>query len=301
MRKIANYEFELRNDETTRRRNDHTTKRLNDAPRYNARMVFLKLGGSLITDKHRPYTPLPGRLAALAGALAAARRARPDLRVLVGHGSGSFGHWAAKQGGDIRHGVRQPEDWQHFVRVWHAAQRLNRLVVDALLEAGVPAVAFPPSAVALAEDGTLHRWDTAPLEAALAAGLVPVTYGDVVFDARRGGVIVSTEEIFAFLAPRLRPQRILIAGVEPGVWADFPQCTRIVPEITPANAPALAAALGGSAAADVTGGMASKVETMLALAAASPDVEVLIFDGRRGEDVQAALLGEPRGTRVVAQ
>ncbi len=263
-------------------------------------MVFLKLGGSLITDKHRPYTPLPNRLAALAEAVAAARRARPALRLLVGHGSGSFGHWAAREGGDIRHGVHQPEDWRHFVRVWHAAQRLNRLVVDALLEAGVPAVAFPPSAAALARDGRLHRWDTAPLEAALEAGLVPVTYGDVAFDDRRGGVIVSTEEIFAFLAPRLRPRRILIAGVEPGVWADFPQCTRIVPEITPANAPALTAALGGSAAADVTGGMAAKVREMLALAERVPGLEVLIFDGRRAEEVEAVLLGARRGTRVVA-
>ncbi len=269
-------------------------------PRYNARTVFLKLGGSLITDKHRPYTPLPNRLAALAESVAAARRARPALRLLVGHGSGSFGHWAAREGGDIRHGVHQPEDWRHFVRVWHAAQRLNRLVVDALLEAGVPAVAFPPSAAALARDGRLHRWDTAPLEAALEAGLVPVTYGDVAFDDRRGGVIVSTEEIFAFLAPRLRPRRILIAGVEPGVWADFPQCTRIVPEITPANAPALTAALGGSAAADVTGGMAAKVREMLALAERVPGLEVLIFDGRRAEEVEAVLLGARRGTRVVA-
>jgi len=263
-------------------------------------MVFLKLGGSLITDKHRPYTPLPQRLRALAEALAAARRARPGLQVLLGHGSGSFGHWAAKEGGDVRHGVRGAEEWQHFVRVWHAAQRLNRLVVDALLEADVPAVAFPPSAGAVAEYGRLRRWDTAALEAALRAGLVPVTYGDVVFDTHRGGVIVSTEEVFAFLAPRLHPQRILIAGVEPGVWADFPRCTRIVPEITPANAPALATTLNGSAAADVTGGMASKVETMLALAAASPGMEVLIFDGRRAENVRAALLGARLGTRVVA-
>ena len=261
-------------------------------------MVFLKLGGSLITDKRRPYTPLPDRLKALAEAIAAARRARPEMRLLLGHGSGSFGHWAAQQG-DIRHGVRQADDWRHFVGIWHAAQRLNRLVVDALLAAEVPAVAFPPSAAALAENGALRRWDVAPLQAALEAGLVPVTYGDVVFDTQRGGVIVSTEEIFAFLAPLLRPARVLIAGVEAGVWADYPARTRVVPEITPASFAAVLPALHGSAAADVTGGMAAKVREMLALAESVPGLEVLIFDGRDAGQVQAALLGASPGTRIV--
>ena len=262
-------------------------------------MVFLKLGGSLITDKRRPYTPLPDRLKALAEAIAAARRARPEMRLLLGHGSGSFGHWAAQEG-DIRHGVGEADDWRHFARIWHAAQRLNRLVVDALAEAGVPAVAFPPSAAALAEDGALRRWDVAPLQAALKAGLLPVTYGDVVFDARRGGVIVSTEEVFAFLAPRLRPRRVLIAGTEAGVWADYPACTRLVPEITPASVAEVAPALQGSAAADVTGGMAAKVREMLTLAENVPGLEVLIFDGRKAKRVQEALLGASPGTRIVA-
>ena len=261
-------------------------------------MVFLKLGGSLITDKHRPYTPLPDRLRALAEAIAAARRARPEMRLLLGHGSGSFGHWAAQEG-DIRHGVREADDWRRFVRIWHAAQRLNRLVMDALLGAGVPSVAFPPSAAAMAEDGALRRWEVAPLEAALEAGLVPVTCGDVVFDTRRGGVIVSTEEIFAFLAPRLRPRRVLIAGVEAGVWADYPACTRVVPEITPANLATVLPALQGSAAADVTGGMAAKVREMLALAEAVPGLDVLIFDGRDAERVRVALLGASPGTRIM--
>ena len=262
-------------------------------------MQFLKLGGSLITDKHRPYTPLPERLAALAEVIAAFRRERPDEALLLGHGSGSFGHWEAQQRGWDDH-VADATGWVDFAHVGHAARRLNQLVMEALLAAGVPAVAFPPSAAAWASEGRVQRWLWEPLRAALKANLVPVVYGDVVFDAARGGVIASTEAIFAFLAPHLHPRRILIAGVEPGVWADYPACTRIVPEITPHNFAAVLPALQGSAAADVTGGMAAKVQAMLDLASQWPGTEVLIFDGRAPETVAAALRGASPGTRVWA-
>ncbi len=254
-------------------------------------LLFLKFGGSLITDKHRPMTPLPERIAALAEAIAQARAREPQLRLVLGHGSGSFGHAVAQRHG-TRQGVRDAEGWQGFAAVWHAAAQLNRLVVDALHQAGLPAVAFPPSAGVIAENGRISTWDLRPLQAALEAGLLPVVYGDVAFDTVRGGTIVSTEEVFAYLAEVLRPKRIFIAGVEPGVWADYPHCTRLVPEITPQTLESLGIALQGSAAADVTGGMAAKVRDMLALAEQIPGLEILIFGGTPPR-VRDALLGKP--------
>lgn len=268
-------------------------------PPQPAQPILLKLGGSLITDKTRPNTPRPDVLERLAAEIAAAVRARPALRLVLGHGSGSFGHIAARKH-RTHQGVRDTAGWQGFVEVWRAAASLHRLVMDALHRAGLPAVSFPPSAVATTERGRIVAWDTAPLRAALEAGLLPVVYGDVTFDTVQGGAIVSTETVFDFLARELRPQRILIAGIEPGVWADYPACTRIVPEITPANLDALRGALHGAAATDVTGGMAGKVDAMLALVAAIPGLEVCIFAGTRPGAVQRALLGEPSGTRLHA-
>ena len=262
-------------------------------------VVFLKLGGSLITDKNHPYTARHAQIQALSTAIAEVLHTRPDLHLLLGHGSGSFGHWAARQG-NIRHGIRHPTDWQPFVRIGAAARRLNTLVMDALLAAGVQAVAIPPLATLVAENGHPSQGETAPLEAALQAGLVPVVYGDVVFDRRRGGVILSTEEVFAFLVPRLRPQRLLLAGVEPGVCTDYPRCRQVVPQITPASLPTLLPALGGSSGVDVTGGMLAKVQATVALVRQNPYLEALIFDGRSAETLQQALLGARPGTRILA-
>jgi isopentenyl phosphate kinase len=260
---------------------------------------FLKLGGSLITDKTRPHTPRPDVLRRLAAEVAAARQGSAGLKLLLGHGSGSFGHVPARRY-QTRQGVHTYQEWLGFVEVWREAAALNRLVVDAFSDAGLPAMAFPPSAGLIASDGRVETWNLAPLEAALQAGLLPVVYGDVVLDRRRGGTIFSTEDLFDYLAHRLRPERILLAGLEAGVWADYPRCTELVGEITPENLAQIAPALGGSAATDVTGGMLSKVEQSLALAQAIPGLQVRIFSGDTPGMVERALAGEPVGTLIHA-
>ena len=258
-------------------------------------LTLLKLGGSLITDKNRAHTPRLDVLARLAEEIASARRVQPGLRLLLGHGSGSFGHVPAQKYG-TRQGVHTPAEWLGFVEVWREAAALNHLVMDALAGADVPAIAFSPSAAVIAAGGQAAAWDLSPLSAALEAGLLPVIYGDVVFDRALGGTILSTEDLFTHLVPVLRPARILLAGLEAGVWADYPACTRLLPEITPANYAQLATALGASHATDVTGGMASKVRLALDWAQAVPGLEVRIFSAEASGSLQSALLGEPLGT-----
>lgn len=260
-------------------------------------LQFLKLGGSLITEKSRPQTARPAALARLAGEISEALSQNPSLRLILGHGSGSFGHVSGNRYG-TRQGVRTPQGWRGFAEVWWDASSLNRLVMAALQAVGLPAVAFPPSAAAIARDARVASWDFAPLQAALEAGLLPVVYGDVAFDSVRGGTILSTEDLFAYLAERLEPGRLLLAGIEPGVWADYPACTRLIPEITPSSWNAVAPLLGGSGATDVTGGMAGKVSAMLALVERLPALEVLIFSGETPGLVQAALGGAQVGTRI---
>ncbi len=262
-----------------------------------ANLTFLKLGGSLITDKDQPHTARPDVLARLAAEIAAARAVRPDLPLILGHGSGSFGHVAARKHG-THQGVHNAGNWLGFAEVWKEARALNQLVIEALTAAGLPVIAFPPSAAVLAQDGKPIRWDLAPLQAALAAQLIPVINGDTIFDEKRGGTILSTEELFIYLARQLHPRRILLAGLEAGVWADFPASTRLIAEITPENFTDLASQIGESASVDVTGGMLEKVSGMLALTRLLPEFTALIFSGSRPGNLSEALLGATPGTRL---
>jgi isopentenyl phosphate kinase len=258
--------------------------------------VFLKLGGSLITDKSRAYAARHEVITRLAGEVRQALDASADLTLLIGHGSGSFGHWAARPYG-TRQGVRTPAQWRGYAEVAAAAARLNRIVTDAFLEAGVPVLSVQPSASAHCHDGTLRYLDTRPIRAALAQRLVPLVYGDVALDDVRGGTIISTEDTFLFLADELQPARILLLGAVPGVVD--PGGT-VIPRITPADFPALQVALTGSAGVDVTGGMADKVARMVELVQRHPETCVHILTGTEPGLLAHTLLDDAlsTGTRI---
>jgi len=258
-------------------------------------LVFLKLGGSLITDKTLPYTPRPERLDLLAAEIASALKENTDLRLVLGHGSGSFGH-AAASSYQTRLGVSGLAAWHGFAEVWYQASALNRLVLEALHRAGVPAVTLSPAASIIAHDGKVATWNQYPVQAALSNGLLPVIHGDVAFDEVRGGTILSTEDLFVHLALQLCPQRILLAGLEAGVWADFPAHEHLLTKITPRTFAQYASGLGAATGADVTGGMLSKVTGMLSLAEEIPELEILIFSGEQPGNLTRALRGENPGT-----
>ena len=257
--------------------------------------IFLKLGGSLITEKTGVEEVRGPTLARLAQEIRRACEANPGLKLVLGHGSGSFGHVHAAQHG-TRQGVRTADQWHGFAQVSAAASRLNELVMAALLKAGVPALSLQPSASALCEDGQIKELAVRPVNMTLQAGLLPVVFGDVAFDTVRGGTIISTEEVMMFLAETLRPSWLLLAGETPGV---LDLAGQVVPLISAANLEQITPALGGSRGTDVTGGMAGKVRSMLDLVSAQPQMQIRIFSGLEPGTVQQTLLTPERASGTV--
>ena len=257
--------------------------------------IFLKLGGSLITDKDKPYTPRLDKLKDLALEIKTVLDSRPELILILGHGSGSFGHTAAKKYG-TRNGVETSEQWHGFAEVRFQAAELTRYVMQTLLEAGVPAIPFSPSASMVSNLRKVTSHNILAIRKALEAHLLPVIHGDVAFDETLGGTILSTEDVFAFLAEHLPPTRILLAGIEAGVWADFPARTRLVKQIQMSDYEKMKAGIGGSASTDVTGGMKAKVEEMFGLIQKNKGLTVQIFSAEEGGLLTRALQGENVGT-----
>ena len=172
--------------------------------------------------------------------------------------------------------------------------------MEALHNAGLRTIALPPSGSVIASDGQVSVWETTHIRMALAADMVPVIFGDVVFDEVRGGTILSTENLFAYLTRALHPNRILLAGIEEAVWEDFPARTRRIQQITPHLFEKIRHGISASAAADVTGGMESKVKEMLDLVQENPGLKIQIFSGAQPDHLSRALLGERLGTDISA-
>lgn len=267
-------------------------------------LVFLKLGGSLITDKASPQTARPEVIRRVAREIRAALDESRGLRLLLGHGSGSFGHPVASKFG-IQEGLADTDNWWGYAETAVVAARLNRLVSESCLAEGIPALPIQPSASSLCENGSLLHLEVTPLEKALRRRLVPVVYGDVSFDSAQGSAIISTEEIFAYLAPLLHPSRVILAAQVEGVFTADPlkeAGTRPLREITASELQEVETLLAGSAATDVTGGMLGKVRTMCRLIQDEPQATVRIISGEKPGLIREALLNRTReqGTLIHA-
>ena len=276
-------------------------------------LVFLKLGGSLITDKTQPYTPRLDVMEDIALQIKTALQTHPSLRLILGHGAGSFGHVPASEyhtrdglppkATPLAHRERDETEenyWKGFAEVWYQASALNRFVMKALHKADVRAMSLSPASSVIASNGQVSVWETTPIRMALSTGIVPVIQGDVVFDEVRGGTILSTEDLFAHLARALHPDRILLSGLEAAVWEDFPARTKKIEKITPTSFEEVSVGVGKAAGADVTGGMESKVKQMLRLVQENPGLTVQIFSGDEPGNIVRALTGEVLGTVITA-
>lgn len=259
-------------------------------------LTLLKLGGSLITEKARPETPRREVIARLAGEIARASR---GTRLIVGHGSGSFGHVAARESG-IATGLRSADQLPGISRTQGRAAALHRLVVEALVEAGALPYSIAPSSCVISEAGRPAAFSAEPLLLALDRGLLPVLYGDVVMDRAWGVSICSTEKVFEIVARVLLDhghtiRRALWLGETEGLYDAE---GRTLPRLSAAGLEEASEAIGAPAGTDVTGGMRLRVETALALARLG--VPSLLANGMVPGLLEKAVRGEAvPGTEVL--
>jgi isopentenyl phosphate kinase len=263
-------------------------------------IVLVKLGGSLITDKARPGFARRTVIKRLAREIAALRRGPSRPRLILGHGSGSFGHVAAAENG--LSGRKSNQGAVGIAHTQHRAAELHAIVIEALDDAGARPFSLAPSSFMTCSRGRIAKLFADPLFHALDLGLTPVVYGDVVLDRGRGAVIVSTEEVFLAIAREAARRRVTIAravwlGETDGVYTPGGDT---LARLSAASATRRAAGVAEAAGIDVTGGMALRLRSSALLARRA--VPSYILDGRRPGALALAVAGRMNGgTRVGAR
>ncbi len=267
------------------------------------RRVFLKLGGSLLTDKTQPATLRVSLGRQLARQIAHLYFQHSEIQLLLGVGAGSFGHFLALEH-DVAQGIPQGGSYYGAALTADAVARLARQVVAWLLELQVPAWTVAPSACWQSIRQHIQPGpDVSVVKSLLGRRILPVVHGDVMLDTSQGVSIASTEEVFRHLARHLCPRQVLLAGEVKGVWHEPERGdvkTNIVRDIDRGSLNRYVGGLRGSRGVDITGGMASKVEQALRIVEASPETEVLIFDGRPPHALTLAIVNpaDTFGTRI---
>lgn len=249
---------------------------------------MLKLGGSAITVKKKPFTPNKGAIMRLAGEI---KRANITPLVLV-HGGGSFGHPIAKQYG-INEGYRDSSQIMGFSKTHQAMTVLNRLVVDSLIDHNIPAIAVSPASCITTKSGRIESFEERPLIQMLQKDFLPVLYGDAVFDSDIGFTILSGDQLISHLAVSLKAKRIIIGADVDGLHTADPKTdpsATLIPRLTAKELEKLQQKVEKAKVTDVTGGMMGKIKELIP--AVEQGIRVTIANATKPNNIYKALKGQ---------
>jgi isopentenyl phosphate kinase len=250
--------------------------------------IILKIGGSVITDKN-------GELAArteVINRLAEETQKAGVKKLIIVHGGGSFGHPTAQKYG-IKEGLKDEAQKAGFVETHHVMTVLNGLVMDALVWHSIPAFSVTPSCCVVTENGRITLLEDRVLKLLMKMGFVPVLYGDAVLDAKLGFTVLSGDQLVAYLARKFSASKIVIGVDTDGLYDAEPKVhknAKLYTRLTLVELEKIKSKLGGSAAADVTGGMFGKISELVP--AVEQGIPVVMVNASKSNRVYKALMGE---------
>lgn len=251
-------------------------------------MLVLKLGGSVITVKDKPLTADHDNI----GRLCEEIKAAWPQPIIVVHGGGSFGHPVASRY-RIAEGYTSERQIPGFARTHQAMVRLNSIIVDTLVDLGIPAISVTPSSFILTKDGRIDAVDFDIVGRLVVRGVLPVLYGDAVLDRIKGFSILSGDQLAVRLAVDMGASRLVFGVDVDGVYTSNPKLApgaRLIDNL-PLEKLEGFIKIGKALTTDVTGGMLGKVSE--AREAVKAGVEVQILNATKPDIILKALRGEP--------
>jgi isopentenyl phosphate kinase len=225
------------------------------------KLVFIKFGGALITDKTKPLTVYKKIIKKIALQIKDLLATYPDYVFVLGNGAGSYGHYYAK-----KYATATAAETAFSVAITHnSVLELNKILVDELLCQNIPAMSFAASNMLVADKNLVH---IEPLLVAVGKNILPIVYGDVVLNESNHSVIFSTETIFKHIINTLPKEKYIIDKIIYVTQVDgvLDDKQKIIPAITKKNIHKIKSFITTVEGYDVTGGMLHKIEESLLMA-----------------------------------
>ena len=255
-------------------------------------LTILKLGGSILSDKNMPFSVKWDNLERIAmeikNALDYYKNQNKEIKLILVHGGGAFGHPVAKKYLKVENGKKVFINMEKgFWDIQKAMRRFNNIVIDTLQSYDIPAISIQPSSFVVFGDKLI--FDTSAIKEMLKRDLIPVVHGDIVVDDNMGYKIISGDDIVPYLANELKADLILYATDVDGVLIN----NKPIKRIDEKNIDEILSYLSGSNSIDVTGGMRYKIEMIRKNKCRS-----FVFNGNKVENIYKALLGKVEGTEI---
>lgn len=261
-------------------------------------LVFIKLGGSVITHKETPNSLRADVLKRLIKEVCRARLEQPEKIFVVGHGHGSFGHVPAAQYKTMD-GFIEKESQFGMAKVIESVTELNQIVVKEFLDNKVPAVPFFIRDVVLTNSRKATQNFLETFAQYLESGMFPVTCGDVLLDTKQGCTIWSTEEVLSFLARQFLEKKWQVEQMIHVTESDgvLGEDGKTMPHIDKEKIQEIEKVITPTKGVDVSGGMLLKVTQSAEMAKLG--IQSKILSGLRANNLYNVLSGKKWiGTKI---
>ncbi|MDE1727792.1 MAG: isopentenyl phosphate kinase family protein [Thaumarchaeota archaeon] len=219
-------------------------------------MILIKLGGSIITNKEKPLTSNRNSIRRIATSLK-----NVNEPLVIVHGGGSFGHyWSVKYDMHTRPERHQAKG---VAVVKNSMIELNSIVLESFLQSGLKPYCLPPSDFMIGDRPLVNKVREIPKIA--KTGLMPISYGDVMWYGKNKFYILSGDRIMGILSKLLHPRLAIFVTNVDGVYLDM-KSKKLLKEITTEKP------VTSKVSMDVTGGMSRKIKEAFNISKHGTDV-----------------------------
>ncbi len=248
-------------------------------------LIIIKIGGSVITDKTKDI-PTPNiKIIKDIGQQLSQLYKLGSYQLLLIHGAGSYGHPLVKQF-NLNEGIKTEKQFSAVSQVQSLMIQLNNLMLNYF---DFPCTVFPPHSFIYQDNKELSSFNTELIEKALSQNIVPVLFGDMIYDISLGYSVVSGDTLTSYLAQKIYPKKVIFLSDVNGIYDRNPKIyseAKLITEINSSNLKSVLTKLSTNKSNDTTGEMRGK---LLSIQKYLPGIEVLIINGGYQLDIRAAV------------
>ena len=255
-------------------------------------MFILKLGGSVITDKTKPLTFKEKIMDNLSKQIRNAEK-----KLIIIHGAGSFGHILAKKY-ELNKGYKRYDQLKGFSLTHEKVQTLNSYVLKSLNKYDIPAVSISPHSILKLNNHKIEKFDYQVFEEYLETQFIPVSFGDVVLDKKLGFSICSGDLLIKILAEHFKPEKVIFAIDEDGLYTSNPKIDKkaeLIKKAQISDLDKLTTTLDKHA--DVTGGMSGKINFIKEISGFG--INTVLLNGNKPDRLYKVLVGEDTKSTII--
>ncbi|MHA2380404.1 MAG: isopentenyl phosphate kinase [Candidatus Thorarchaeota archaeon] len=268
-------------------------------------LTVIKLGGSLLTDKTKPYTYRKEVLKSVAREIGECLDEGLIQSLVLMHGVGSYGHPPVLEH-NLHKGFLGPEQLLPLSRTQESVAELRHIIVKELQNAGVPVCLMYPSSMVTSEKMRMTNYFLEPLKGFASVGMVPLLGGDILIDSVMGWSVGSGDQLAVIICKELDARRLILVSDVSGIYEADPKLkpdAALIEVINLNNLDATLERMGQSGMVDASGAMKGKLQSLIpAKPLIEKGLEVTLLSMMEYGNLKAVLKGEEvLSTRVVVK